>query len=100
MQVPRTWRSILFSDLGILILLSMARFIPLFIHNSQLGWHRDELDMLDNARYLDWSYVSYPPITPLIACLALILFGPSLTGVRFFTTLAVAIAMLLAGLMA
>jgi hypothetical protein len=100
MQKPRTWHTIVFSDLGILILLSLARFIPLFITNGQSGWHRDELDMLDNARYLDWGYVAYPPVTPFIARLALILFGPSLTGVRFFTTLAVAIAMLLAGLMA
>lgn len=100
MQYPRTWRSIILSDTGILILLSLARFIPLFIHNGQSGWHRDELDMLDNARYLDWGYVAYPPVTPFIARLALTLFGPSLTGVRFFTTLAVAIVMLLAGLIA
>ena len=100
MQKPRTWQSVLFSDTGILILLSLARFIPLFITNGQSGWHRDELDMLDNARYLDWGFVSYPPVAALIARLALTLFGPSLTGVRFFSTLAMAIAMLLAGLMA
>ena len=56
--------------------------------------------MLDNARYLAWGYVSYPPLTPFIARLALTLFGPSLIGVRFFSTLAQAIAMVLTGLMA
>ena len=68
MQKPRTWQSVpVFSDTGILILLSLGRLIPLFITNGQSGWHRDELDMLDNARYLDWGFVSYPPVAALIA---------------------------------
>jgi 4-amino-4-deoxy-L-arabinose transferase-like glycosyltransferase len=56
--------------------------------------------MLDNARHLAWGYVSYPPLTAFIARVALTLFGPSLAGVRFFSSLAMALAVLLAGLMA
>ncbi len=100
MNKPRTWQSIVFSDLGILILLSLVLFIPLLVTNGQSGWHRDELDTLDNARYLDWAYVAYPPLAPFVASVALTLFGPSLAGVRFFSTLAHAIAVVLAGLMA
>lgn len=100
MTQRRTWQSILFSDTGILILLACIRFLPLIINNGQTGWHRDELDTLDNARYLAWGYVSYPPVAPFIARVALTLFGPSLAGVRFFSSLAMAITVFLAGWMA
>ena len=100
MNKPRSWKMFLLSDVGILILLGLLRFVPLFLSNGQSGWHRDELDTLDNARYLAWSYVAYPPVAPFIARIALTLFGPSMLGVRFFSTLAQAIAMVLAGLMA
>jgi 4-amino-4-deoxy-L-arabinose transferase-like glycosyltransferase len=100
MRKSRAWQAIVFSDLGILILLALLRFIPLLLSNGQSGWHRDELDTLDNARYLAWGYVAYPPLAPFVARVALTLFGPSMTGVRLFSTLAQAVAMVLAGLMA
>ena len=100
MNKTRTWQSILFSDLGILILLAGVRCLPLLLTNGQLGWHRDELDTLANARTLTWGYVSYPPVAPFIARVALTLFGPSMASVRLFSTLAQAIALVLAGLMA
>jgi len=100
MNKRRTWQAILFSDTGILILLGLLRSVPLLLTNGQSGWHRDELDTLDNARYLAWGYVAYPPLAPFIARVALTLFGPSLVGVRLFSTLAHAVAMVLAGLMA
>jgi 4-amino-4-deoxy-L-arabinose transferase-like glycosyltransferase len=100
MKKSRPWSAIVFSDEGILILLALARLVTLLMTNGQSGWHRDELDTLDNARYLDWGYVAYPPLTPFIARVALVLFGPSLIGVRLFSTLAHAIALLLGGLMA
>jgi 4-amino-4-deoxy-L-arabinose transferase-like glycosyltransferase len=91
-------KAFILSDLGILLLLGILRFVTLFLTNGQSGWHRDELDMLENARQLAWGYVSYPPITPLIARLALTLFGPSIIGVRFYSTLAHAIVLVLTGL--
>ena len=58
MEESRAWRNVVFSDLGILILLALARLILHTLTNGQYGWHRDELDTLasvDNARYLAWS---------------------------------------------
>ncbi|MBI5564142.1 MAG: glycosyltransferase family 39 protein [Chloroflexi bacterium] len=89
-----------FTDSGVLILLALTKLVIHALANNQYGWHRDELDMLDNARYLDWSYVAYPPVTPFITRVALTLFGPSLVGVRLFPSLAQAAAMVLAGLIA
>src|SRR5512141_1725976 len=100
MEKSRTWRQIASSDLGILILLALAKLLLHAVANNQYGWHRDELDMLDSARYLDWGYVAYPPVTAFITRVALMLFGPSLVGVRLFPALAQAGVMLLAGLMA
>jgi hypothetical protein len=83
MHRTSTWRTVVFSDFGLLVLLALAKLILHTLTNGQYGWHRDELDVLDNARYLDWGYVSYPPVTPFIAAVALALFGPSLVGVCF-----------------
>jgi len=47
MSKQRTWQSIIFSDTGILVMLALFRFLPLFINNGQTGWHCDELEMLD-----------------------------------------------------
>jgi 4-amino-4-deoxy-L-arabinose transferase-like glycosyltransferase len=100
MATDRSWRRILFSDLGILILIALAKLLFHVLTNGQYGWHRDELAVLDNARYLAWGYVAYPPLTPALARLALTLFGPSLVGVRFFAALAQSVVMVIAGLMA
>ena len=89
---------VIFGDLGILVLLAVGRMVLHTVTNSQYGFHRDELAMLDDARYLAWGYVAYPPVTPLIGRVALVLFGPSLVGMRFFSALAQSIAMVLAGL--
>src|SRR3990170_1293116 len=89
-----------FTDVGILILLALALFTLHLLTNGQYGFHRDELEMIDNARHLDWGFVGYPPLTPFVARVALELWGPSLVGVRLFAALAQSIVMLLAGLMA
>ena len=84
-------------------ILALAAIAFLAIHlvtNGRYGFHRDELQTIDDARHLDWGYVAYPPITPLIGRLELSLFGVSLTGFRFFSAVAVCAAMLFAGLIA
>ncbi|MBM3128007.1 MAG: glycosyltransferase family 39 protein [Chloroflexi bacterium] len=93
-------RTLLFSDTGILIFLALAKLIFHILTNGAYGFHRDELATLDDARYLAWGYVAYPPVTPFIARVALELFGASLVGFRFFAALAQSIAIVLAGLIA
>ena len=88
------------SDLGMLISLALLSLLLHMLTNSQYGFHRDELATLDDARYLDWGYVVYPPFEPFLARVSLILFGPSLLGPRSFAALAQTIAMVVAGLMA
>ena len=88
------------SDLGVLVLVAAARLILHVATNGQYGFHRDELQTLDDARHLDWGFVVYPPITPLLGRVELILFGTSLIGFRFFAAVAVSIVMVLTGLIA
>src|SRR3990172_6331446 len=81
-----------FTDIGVLILLGLALFALHLLTNGQYGFHRDELEMIDNARHLDWGFVDYPPLTPFVTRVALELFGPSLVGVRLFAALAQSLA--------
>jgi 4-amino-4-deoxy-L-arabinose transferase-like glycosyltransferase len=97
---PDILRNALLGEIGILVLLALAKLILHLAVNGQYGFHRDELATLDDARYLAWGYVAYPPVTPFVARIALELFGPSLVGVRFFAALTQALSLLLVGLMA
>lgn len=98
MKTNRT--TIIFSNLGILIFLALARLTMHMLTDGQYGFHRDELAVLDEAQHLAWGYVAYPPLTPFIGHVALELFGLSLVGVRFFSALAQCMAMVFTGLMA
>lgn len=83
-------------------LLGIAAVITL-IHlatNGRYGLHRDELQFLSDARHLDWGFVSYPPMTPFIERIALGIFGLSLEGLRLFSVLAQATAIIVTGQMA
>lgn len=53
------------SDLGVLVFIAALRFTIHVATNGQYGFHRDELQTLDDARHLDWGFVAYPPITPV-----------------------------------
>src|SRR5208337_111415 len=68
--------------------------------NTRYGFHRDELQFLSDARHLDWGFVAYPPFTPFVERIGLGLFGLSMVGLRLFSVLAQAAAIVLAGLMA
>ena len=85
------------SDLGVLVLVAALRLVLQIATNGQYGFHRDELQTLDDARHLDWGFVAYPPITPVIGRLELVLFGTSLTGFRVFPAIATSAIMVLAG---
>jgi 4-amino-4-deoxy-L-arabinose transferase-like glycosyltransferase len=100
MNRPINFRSVLLSDVGILIMLALLRFLLQVFTNGQYGFHQDELVTVDIAtRHLDWGYVAWPPLTPFLANISCSLFGLSLIGLRSFAALAEGIMMLLMGLM-
>jgi len=100
MNKSRPISSFISSDIGILLLLALARILLQVFTNGQYGFHQDELVTLDAAaHHLAWGYVAWPPVTPFLARLALDLFGPSVIGLRSFAVLAEGLVMLMAGLM-
>lgn len=88
------------SDTAVLAAIAAAFALAHILTNGQYGFHRDELQFLSDARHLDWGFVAYPPFTPFIERIGLSLFGLSLVGLRMFSVLAQAAAVLIAGLMA
>jgi len=88
------------SDLAVLLLLGLGVAAFHALTNGQYGFHRDELDIVMNARQLDWGYVAYPPLTPFVARSGLALFGESLRGLRLFSAIAQGIVAVLVGWMA
>ena len=91
----RTDRGLLFT-----IVIAVLVFALHTATNHRYGFHRDELQVLDDARALDWGYVVYPPLTPAVARVSSEIFGTSLTGLRSFTALAQSLIIILAALMA
>src|SRR3954470_5541135 len=87
-------------DSILLVCIAFATIIVHLLTGSRYGFHRDELQLLDDARHMDWGFVAYPPVTPLFARISLALFGTSLVGFRFFAMLTEALAVVIAGSMA
>src|SRR5450631_3845852 len=83
-------------------LFGMAAAVALLhlLTNSRYGFHRDELQFLSDALHLDWGFVPYPPLTPFLERIGLGIFGVSLVGLRLFSVIAQAAAILVTGLMA
>jgi 4-amino-4-deoxy-L-arabinose transferase-like glycosyltransferase len=94
-------RSKFFShDVVVLWLLGLALFLLHMFTNHQYGFHQDELVILDNANNLAWGYIEYPPLTPFLARIELMLFGLSSVSARTFAALVFSLALVLTGLMA
>src|ERR1700730_1940183 len=68
--------------------------------NGLYDFHRDSLYYLDSALHPAWGYVDYPPVTPMIARLSLSLFGASAWGLRLWPSIAGALMVVLAALIA
>src|SRR5216684_8860058 len=68
--------------------------------NGRYGFHRDELQVLSDARHLDWGFVPYPPLTPVVERISMSIFGLSLVGLRLFSVISQALAIVVTGLMA
>ncbi len=68
--------------------------------NGLYDFHRDSLYYMDSARHPAWGYVDYPPVTPMIARVSLWLFGASVWGLRLWPSIAGALMVVLAWLIA
>ncbi len=107
-SISLTWfqrlRKIISSDWGTLLLLTLGWGLLLtlvvLISSRQYGFHRDELNFIDNGQHLAWGYVEYPPLAPFLAHIGMALFGLSLVGMRLFPILTSCLVLLLTALMA
>src|SRR5579859_5085834 len=83
-------------------LLAIAGAVVLLhlLTNGRYGFHRDELQFLSDARHLDWGFVAYPPFTPVVERISLSIFGLSMVGLRLFSVIAQATAVVVTGIMA
>ena len=67
---------------------------------GRYGWHIDELYYRAAGKHPALGHVDFPPITPLLAGIADVLFGASLVGLRSLAVLAGAGALVLTALIA
>lgn len=88
------------TDTAVLLGIAAAVTIVHLLTDNRYGFHRDELQFLSDARHLDWGFVAFPPLTPFLERILLSIFGVSMVGLRLFTVLAQAVAIVVAGLMA
>ena len=88
------------TNLALLCCIAATTFLLHLFVGKGYGFNRDELAFLEDARHLAWGYAAYPPLTPFIGRISLALFGTSLVGFRFFSSLLQAVGVFLTGCMA
>jgi 4-amino-4-deoxy-L-arabinose transferase-like glycosyltransferase len=87
-------------DVLVLSALSTVILLVHFLMGNGYGFHRDELQFLDDARHLQWGFVAYPPMTSFFGRIAIALFGISVQAFRLPAAVVNAVSLVLAGLMA
>ncbi|MGA7158911.1 MAG: glycosyltransferase family 39 protein [Acidobacteriaceae bacterium] len=87
-------------DLFVLSAVSALLLVAHFLMGNGYGFHRDELQFLDDARHLQWGFVPYPPLTSFCGRVAIALFGVSVQVFRLPAAVVDAVSLVLAGLMA
>jgi hypothetical protein len=91
-----TPRSILRGGTPVL-LVALGSLVAHLLTAGRYGFHRDELYYIACGMHPAWGYVDHPALTPLLARLAVTLFGGSLVGLRLIAALAAAAVILLTG---
>ncbi|MFI6597552.1 glycosyltransferase family 39 protein [Nonomuraea sp. NPDC050536] len=90
MKLPFAWRSV--------TLIAVSLLAVLLVFSPEYGYHRDELYFRVLAAHPAWGYVDQGPLTPMLARLAMALFGDTVTALRIFPALATATLVVLAAL--
>lgn len=88
------------SAVPLLLVIAGAITLMHVLTNGRYGFHRDELQVLSDARHLDWGFVPYPPFTPFVERIQMGIFGLSLRALRLFSVLAQGMVIIITGLMA
>lgn len=88
------------AEFAALLAIAGAVVLVHLLTNNRYGFHRDELQTLSDALHMDWGFVAYPPFTPFVERIGLAIFGHSLVGLRLFSVIAQASAVVVTGLMA
>jgi hypothetical protein len=99
MDLPQP-RTSLRSDVAILSAFAAIILVVHFALGNGYGFHRDELQFLDDARHLAWGFVAYPPLTSFCARIAIALFGISPQVLRLPAAIVNTITLVLSGLIA
>ena len=87
-------------DVFVLSALAALVIVAHFLMGNGYGFHRDELQFLDDARHLGWGFVPYPPMTSFFGRMAIALFGISVQVFRLPAVVVNAVSLVLVGLMA
>ena len=95
-QIDRRSRADTLALVGIAAVVALVHVLT----NGRYGFHRDELQVLSDARHLDWGFVPYPPLTSFVERIGLSIFGLSMVGLRMFSVISQALAVVFTGLMA
>lgn len=82
--------------LGVILVAVVAFAVEMAV-SARYGYHRDELYFLEAGRHPAFGYVDQPPLTPLAARLAALVFANSLVGLRVLPALGLSALVLLTG---
>ncbi|HEY0760553.1 MAG TPA: glycosyltransferase family 39 protein [Acidisarcina sp.] len=88
------------ADAALLSLFAALLVVAHFYIGNGYGFHRDELQFLDDARHLQWGFTAYPPLTSFCGRIAIALFGISPQVLRLPAAIVNAVSLVLVGLMA
>lgn len=81
----------------IVLLFALAKFVAHMLTATNYGFQRDAYLYMAQARHLDWSYFSTPPLVAFVTRLHTILWGDSLLAIRLLPALIGILSLFLAG---
>lgn len=90
----------LWADVTMLTAISSMLLAVVAICGDGYGFHRDELQFLDDARHMQTGFVAYPPLTSLAARCSIDVFGISVWALRLVGAMANMASLILVGLTA